>query len=197
MLTFSFKKIYLNVSSAKWLPFCIGVNVLTHWQWTNRAINEAEKKNFKYFLNEKYIYLCFHSNFVYFFIPKCQKDIVCFRECLAYHIEVWTKVANILQTTFSNVFCWMENVIFCLKFYWSLFLMVHLRLNQHWFCSWLVAWWHQAVNWMYSDPDPKGHMAFPGQNEFKKKDDEHCIIIWETMSWPREPKSPFNVKTIL
>ena len=29
ILTFSFMKMRLNVSSAKWRPFCLGVNVLT------------------------------------------------------------------------------------------------------------------------------------------------------------------------
>ena len=27
----SFKKIHLKMSSAKWRPFCLGLNVLTHW----------------------------------------------------------------------------------------------------------------------------------------------------------------------
>ena len=31
MHTFSFKKIHLKMSSAKWRPFCLGLNVLTHW----------------------------------------------------------------------------------------------------------------------------------------------------------------------
>ena len=29
--TFLFKKMYFNMSSAKWRPFCLGLNVLTHW----------------------------------------------------------------------------------------------------------------------------------------------------------------------
>ena len=29
--TFSFKKMQLKMSSAKWRPFCLGLNVLTHW----------------------------------------------------------------------------------------------------------------------------------------------------------------------
>ena len=29
--TFSFKKMHLNMSSAKWRPFCLGLNMLTHW----------------------------------------------------------------------------------------------------------------------------------------------------------------------
>ena len=33
LLTFSFKKMRLKVSSAKWRPFCLGLNVLTGWPW--------------------------------------------------------------------------------------------------------------------------------------------------------------------
>ena len=33
IITFSFKKIYLKVSSAKWRPFCHGLNVLTLDVW--------------------------------------------------------------------------------------------------------------------------------------------------------------------
>ena len=29
--TFSFKKTHLEMSSAKWRPFCLGLNVLTYW----------------------------------------------------------------------------------------------------------------------------------------------------------------------
>ena len=29
--TFSFKKIHLKISSGKWRPFCLGLNVLPHW----------------------------------------------------------------------------------------------------------------------------------------------------------------------
>ena len=31
IITFSFKKMRLKVSSAKWRPCCLGLNVLTHW----------------------------------------------------------------------------------------------------------------------------------------------------------------------
>ena len=30
--TFSLKKIHLKMSSVKWRPFCLGINVLTHWR---------------------------------------------------------------------------------------------------------------------------------------------------------------------
>ena len=42
--TFSFKKIHSKMSSGKWRPFCLGLNVLTHWnlaahacQWTGSS----------------------------------------------------------------------------------------------------------------------------------------------------------------
>ena len=31
--TFSFKIQHLKMASAKWRPFCLGLNVLTHWPW--------------------------------------------------------------------------------------------------------------------------------------------------------------------
>ena len=36
---FSFKKMRLKMSSAKWRPFCLGLNVLTHWGCDTMAIS--------------------------------------------------------------------------------------------------------------------------------------------------------------
>ena len=33
--TFSFKKVHLKISSGKWRPFCLGLNVLISLQWRN------------------------------------------------------------------------------------------------------------------------------------------------------------------
>ena len=33
--TFSFNKMHLKMSSGKCRPFCLGLNVLTHWGWNN------------------------------------------------------------------------------------------------------------------------------------------------------------------
>ena len=38
ILTFSFKKMCLKLSSAKWRPFCLGLNVLTHWDLVNNMV---------------------------------------------------------------------------------------------------------------------------------------------------------------
>ena len=43
------------------------------------------------------------------------------------------KMASISQTTFSNAFSWMINLILRFKFHWSLFLRVQLIITQHWF----------------------------------------------------------------
>ena len=42
------------------------------------------------------------------------------------------KMADIFQTTFSNVFSWMKMYEFLLRFHWSLFLRVILTIFQHW-----------------------------------------------------------------
>ena len=39
--TFSFNKMHLKMSSAKWRPFCLGLNVLTHWgRVTHKRLNK-------------------------------------------------------------------------------------------------------------------------------------------------------------
>ena len=42
ILTFSFTKMRLNVSSAKWRPFCLGLNVLSHGGWVNSPSYSSE-----------------------------------------------------------------------------------------------------------------------------------------------------------
>ena len=49
---FLFKKMGLNVFSGKWRPFCLGLNVLTHWGQDKMAATLADN-TFKYkFVNE-------------------------------------------------------------------------------------------------------------------------------------------------
>ena len=43
------------------------------------------------------------------------------------------KITTITQTTFSDVFSWTKNLVFWLKFLWSLFVRVQLTITQHWF----------------------------------------------------------------
>ena len=53
--TFSFKKMHLKMSSAKWRPFCIGLNVLTHFP-LNKMVASLTDNIFKcIFLNENHI----------------------------------------------------------------------------------------------------------------------------------------------
>ena len=42
------------------------------------------------------------------------------------------KMADISQTTFFNVFSWKKMYEFRLKFHWSLFLRVKLKITQYW-----------------------------------------------------------------
>ena len=41
--TFSFKKIHLKLSSGKWRPFCLGLNVLNRERTTKRRIKQNER----------------------------------------------------------------------------------------------------------------------------------------------------------
>ena len=64
--TFSFKKMHLKISSAKWRPFCLGLNVLTYLQKSSNDENpedweQAEKtqrtqdiKSFNYLAHGRY-----------------------------------------------------------------------------------------------------------------------------------------------
>ena len=42
------------------------------------------------------------------------------------------KIADILQTTFSNTFCWTKMYEFRLKFHWNLILRIQSIIFQHW-----------------------------------------------------------------
>ena len=49
------------------------------------------------------------------------------------------KMAAFSQTIFSYTFLWMKSFLFWLKFHWSLFLKVQLKITQHWFRKWFGA----------------------------------------------------------
>ena len=46
------------------------------------------------------------------------------------------KMAAILQTTFSTNISWMKMIVFCLRFHWSLFLWVQLKICQNYLIYW-------------------------------------------------------------
>ena len=55
IITFSFKQMYLKVSSAKWCPFCLGLNVLMHFLGIRpQHICASGRVDFKH---------CVHGNF--------------------------------------------------------------------------------------------------------------------------------------
>ena len=73
------------------------------------------------------------------------------------------KMADIFQTTFSNVFSWMKINVYelRLKFHWSLFLRVQITIFQHWFglsepmmvslLTHICVTWPQWVNQCHSE----------------------------------------------
>ena len=99
---FSFKKMHLKMSSVKCRPFCLSLNVLTHWgqnKWRPKQIG------------------C------------CLRDDI------------------------FGEFSWWKMITFLLKFHWSLFLRVHLKISHHWLWLWLgadilvLAWCRNNAAW--------------------------------------------------
>ena len=94
ILAFSFKKMRLEVSSAKRRPCCLGLNVL---------IKQIEKYNTGWSIYTK----------------KCRCNVLTYPTFLTH----WgrDKIDAISQTTFSSAFSWMKMCDFRLKFHRSLF----------------------------------------------------------------------------
>ena len=152
--TFSLKKMHLKMSPAKWRPFCLSLNV---------------------------------SMLIIFIITDIML-IITFLYLMhwRYNFDGLThwgqyKMANILQTTFSNAFCWLKSLVFWWKFHWSLFLRVQLTISQHWCRQWvgtkkatnhyLNQWWLRLMstwrilslnelNWHTSIADINGATTF-------------------------------------
>ena len=113
--TFLFTKTHLKMSSAKWCPFCLGLNVLT---------KSTSKLG--------------HGSLIASHRFTCMKPLIhTLISSLAWQISVSTlrrrQIAAVFQTTFSNRFRWMKMYEFRLKFHWSLFLRVQLTIFHDWF----------------------------------------------------------------
>ena len=129
----------------------------------------------------------------------------------------WGQNANILLTEFSNSFSSLFFLMFPvkmfefrLKFHWSLFLMVRLTINQHWFRKWLGTNRHQPlpgpVTTQINDiffylTQPQWTNTFRvWHNEYDFADgifinDDVCNLV--TLSLKCVPKDPSNDKSSL
>ena len=97
--SFSFNKIHMKMSSAKWRPFCLGLNVLNLVPETRRRLHLG----YDDILDGTMV-----------LIP------------LEYTLTHWgrDKMDAIYQTTFPSAFSRTKMFEFRLKFHWSLFLRV-------------------------------------------------------------------------
>ena len=109
ILTFSFTKMGLKVSPAKWRPFCLGLNVLSNIPLLESAVTQFTRR----------LYASSGLN-----------DLT--------HWGRY-KMDAISQTAFSSAFSWMKMHEFRLRFHWSFFLRFELTIFQHWFRQWLGA----------------------------------------------------------
>ena len=100
ILTFSFTKMWLKVSSAKWLPFCLSLNVLiNHWssvtptQGTNQGF---AIKNYWFFNSEPM--LCFKTR------PHCLRSQITYKSMACHHRKLQRKYQlKVAQIRFSSV----------------------------------------------------------------------------------------------
>ena len=109
--TFLSKKMHLKMSSVKWRPFCLGLNVLTSKGsplGDSRGINHLQRGC-----------LCKHT--------ECTHNEA--------HLTHGSRdeIDTVLQTTLSNAFSWLKMYWFRLKIHWSLFPGFQLTISQHWF----------------------------------------------------------------
>ena len=58
ILTFAFKKMHLKMSSGKWQPFCLGLNVLRYHWLLKLCLLEHKNKNILYVQNHGYWWPC-------------------------------------------------------------------------------------------------------------------------------------------
>ena len=114
ILAFSFRKMRLKVSSAKWRPFWLGLNVIY--------------RHIYYEMSPMHMHIYIYHEMS----PASLKDVF----CSWYLRDKWTpkpfkidqlwkgrdKMAAVSQTTLSNAFSWMKMLEFRLRFHWSLFL---------------------------------------------------------------------------
>ena len=111
ILTFSFTKMRLKVSSAKWRPFCLGLNVLLviHKSCALMCVDQLA---------------ALHSTYLSIWSMKLLTPV----------LTHWgrDKMAAFSQTTFSIAFFTMKLFEFRLYFHWSLFLRFELTIFQHW-----------------------------------------------------------------
>ena len=63
----------------------------------------------------------------------------------------WTKWPPLRKRYFQMYFPEWKVLLFLLKFYWSLFLSVLLKITKHWFRWWLRTK-RQAISWTNADP---------------------------------------------
>ena len=156
--TFSFKKMHLKMLSAKWRPFCHGLNVLIlHWQCYDAkklvywgCAGKFEKISFKGgILSQSY---------------KVIHSITCLPTCLCYwikHIEVRSKLLTLSKQYCGMYFLEANNIVECIFLKEDFCILIWICLKLSLGSIWRVnvglgnglapnRW--QAITWTNVDP---------------------------------------------
>ena len=102
--TFSFKKTYLNMSSAKWRPFCLGLNVLMHLPLDKMVAISQKTFSNAVFINENF---CVLIPISLKFIPKGPID----NKSSLVQVMAWCQTGNKplsepMMTQFTDTYMW-------------------------------------------------------------------------------------------
>ena len=110
---FSFKKLHLKMSSAKWRLFRLGINEL-RGTYNITTTKQSTTKRHPYCMGCSLHVACWSEKLFpiqwFGLLPKPLKH------------WGWYKMAAVSQTTLSSAFSWMKILEFRLRFHWSLFL---------------------------------------------------------------------------
>ena len=109
IITFSFKRMRLKMSSGKWRPFCLSLNAF------NQALTTVS------------------MSLMYFFMDWTRYFVTVISDTCSVITSRPRQVDAISQTTFSNAFSSMKMLELRLKFHCSLFPTVQLTIFQQWF----------------------------------------------------------------
>ena len=117
--TFSFKKMHLKMSSAKWRPFCLGLNVLrpldTRWYLTLPVLSPEWLRQTRSMLLRP---------------PGHQQE--CHRLYTINTLRPRQNGRRFPDDIFKGIFLMKMNG-FRVRFHWKLFLRFELTIFQHWF----------------------------------------------------------------
>ena len=159
---FSFKKVHFKMSSGKWQPSCLGLNVLKGHPWcscddvtvmTLVCVAGCDYKMEISWFSGSHLTLTGHYVHGLWGTDRwSRKQWAKYNEVLLlYHKNVYNR-HPVACSAGWGIGCFLWDLTHCglVTSYGN------VSLGQHWLREWLVAWWQQAITWASVDLSSKG-----------------------------------------